>query len=422
MTPLQFTLITLVASVFAGLFGSLLGLGGGVIITPVLTLFLGVDIKYAIGASIISVIATSSGSAAAYVKEHMTNLRVAMLLEVGTTAGALTGAFLAGVLNPRYLFVIFGLILGYSSLMMFRKRKDDGSPVPPDKWADALRLHDHYYDYHEQARDRVPGDADARGIGVDVCGGRGLGAAGDRIGIAESTGARFGDAPADQSFDRNKQLHDGRHGRSVGRRLFRSGKHQPVRDRPSDRQRAHRRDHRLQAALAHQCGGHSMGVCRGAADRVVADAEEGNLAMSDMPPQQMPGPVEEPPLVHRVELAISYLLRAGVLLSIALVVLGSCLTFARHPEYATQRMPVKDVPTIAQDFPHTIAATVESLVEMHGQGFILLGLLVLLVTPVMRVAVSIVAFAIQKDRAFTIITTIVLVILLVSFFLGRVSE
>jgi uncharacterized protein len=150
MTPLQFTLITLGASVFAGLFGSLLGLGGGVIITPVLTLFLGVDIKYAIGASIISVIATSSGSAAAYVKEHMTNLRVAMLLEVGTTAGALTGAFLAGVLNPRYLFVIFGLILGYSSIMMFRKRKDDGSPVPPDKWADALRLHDHYYDFHEQ--------------------------------------------------------------------------------------------------------------------------------------------------------------------------------------------------------------------------------------------------------------------------------
>ncbi len=87
MTPLVFTLITLVASMVAGLLGSLLGLGGGVIVTPVLTLLLGVDIKYAIGALIISVIATSSGSAAAYVKEHMTNLRVAMLLEIGTTAG-----------------------------------------------------------------------------------------------------------------------------------------------------------------------------------------------------------------------------------------------------------------------------------------------------------------------------------------------
>jgi uncharacterized membrane protein YfcA len=150
MTPLEFTLITLGASIFAGLLGSLLGLGGGVIVTPVLTLFLGVDIKYAIGASIISVIATSSGSAAAYVKEHMTNLRVAMLLEVGTTAGALTGAYLAGILHPRILFIIFGVILAYSSLMMLRKRRDEGSPVPPDKWADALHLHDHYYDFHDQ--------------------------------------------------------------------------------------------------------------------------------------------------------------------------------------------------------------------------------------------------------------------------------
>jgi uncharacterized membrane protein len=144
--------------------------------------------------------------------------------------------------------------------------------------------------------------------------------------------------------------------------------------------------------------------------------------MSNISPEQASGPVEEPPLVHRVELAISYLLRAGVLLSIALVVLGSCLTFAHHPEYSTQHMPVKEVPTIAKDFPHTVGATVESLAAMRGQGFILLGLLVLLITPVMRVAVSIVAFAIQKDRAFTIITTIVLVILLISFVLGRVGE
>jgi uncharacterized membrane protein len=85
-------------------------------------------------------------------------------------------------------------------------------------------------------------------------------------------------------------------------------------------------------------------------------------------------------------------------------------------------MPVKEVPAVAKDFPHTVGATLESLMALRGQGFILVGLLVLLITPVMRVAVSIVAFAIQKDRAFTIITTIVLAILLVSFVLGRVSE
>src|SRR6476660_1141409 len=106
MTPLQFTLVTFVISVVAGVFGALLGLGGGIIVIPALVLLLKIDIRYAIGASIVSVIATSSGAAAAYVRERMTNLRVAMLLELGTTSGALTGAFLAGVINPRWIFIL----------------------------------------------------------------------------------------------------------------------------------------------------------------------------------------------------------------------------------------------------------------------------------------------------------------------------
>ena len=147
MSPLAFTLVAFAASVGAGVLGSLLGLGGGIIVVPVLTLLLHVDIRYAIGASIVSVIATSSGAAAAYVREHMTNLRVAMLLELGTTTGALTGACLAGVVGGRWLFLIFGLVLGYSALAMLRKRKDEaGIDVPPDRLADRLRLHDAYYD------------------------------------------------------------------------------------------------------------------------------------------------------------------------------------------------------------------------------------------------------------------------------------
>src|SRR3954468_10207193 len=114
MTPLQFDLLVFVLSVIAGVFGSLLGLGGGIIVIPVLTLLFKIDIRYAIGASIVSVIATSSGAAAAYVREHLTNLRVAMVLEVATTSGALTGAYLAGVVGGRALYVIFGLVLGYS--------------------------------------------------------------------------------------------------------------------------------------------------------------------------------------------------------------------------------------------------------------------------------------------------------------------
>ena len=89
------------------------------ILAVVLTLALGIDIRYAIGASIVSVIATSSGAAAAYVKEHMTNLRVAMWLETATTAGALSGAYLAGVIPTRALYIVFAVVLGYSAWVMF---------------------------------------------------------------------------------------------------------------------------------------------------------------------------------------------------------------------------------------------------------------------------------------------------------------
>src|SRR5690606_24275896 len=105
MTPLEFSLIAFAVAIGAGLLGSLLGLGGGIIIIPALTLLLKIDIRYAIGASVISVIATSSGAAAAYVRERMTNIRVAMLLEIATTAGALTGAYLAGLISTRWLYI-----------------------------------------------------------------------------------------------------------------------------------------------------------------------------------------------------------------------------------------------------------------------------------------------------------------------------
>src|SRR5580765_4381052 len=108
MTPLSFVLLTFATSIVAGVLGSLLGLGGGIVVVPVLTLLMHVDIRYAVGASIVSVIATSSGAAAAYVRERMTNLRVAMLLEISTTAGALTGAFLAGHIDTRWLYIVFG--------------------------------------------------------------------------------------------------------------------------------------------------------------------------------------------------------------------------------------------------------------------------------------------------------------------------
>ena len=124
MSVLLFTIIVLIGAFFAGLLGSLTGLGGGVIIIPLLTLALGVDIHYAIGASIVSVIATSSGSAAAYVKEGITNIRIGMFLEIATTISAVFGAVITVYLNPGYIAVMFGCILLFSAIMMVRKKVD----------------------------------------------------------------------------------------------------------------------------------------------------------------------------------------------------------------------------------------------------------------------------------------------------------
>ncbi|EAG6101425.1 sulfite exporter TauE/SafE family protein [Listeria monocytogenes] len=141
------TVEILLISVFAGVVGSLLGLGGGIIVTPALTLIFGIDIQYAIGASIISVIATSSGSAIAYIKDGITNLRVGMFLEIATTIGAITGAFVSGLLSATALYIIFGLLLLYSAFNMIKKVSTEfPTNVKPDPLATKLNLHDSYYD------------------------------------------------------------------------------------------------------------------------------------------------------------------------------------------------------------------------------------------------------------------------------------
>ena len=122
MTILIFTLILLVGSYGAGLLGSLTGLGGGFIIIPLVTLLLNVDIHYAIGASLVSVIATSSGSAAAFVKEGITNMRLGVFLEIATTAGAMCGAIVAVYIPTNYIAVLFGLILIASAIVSLQKK------------------------------------------------------------------------------------------------------------------------------------------------------------------------------------------------------------------------------------------------------------------------------------------------------------
>jgi uncharacterized membrane protein YfcA len=144
MNNLEYTVVIGLGSAIAGFFGSLTGLGGGAFLVPLLTLGLGVDIRYAIGASLVSIIATSSGAAAAYVKEGFTNLRLAMLLCVATTLGALFGAFLALKIQTAALSVIFGVVLIISAYLSIRKRKDLPPDTKPDSLAMGLKLYGTY--------------------------------------------------------------------------------------------------------------------------------------------------------------------------------------------------------------------------------------------------------------------------------------
>lgn len=139
MTVLTFTLIVFAGAMLAGLVGSLTGLGGGVIIIPMLTLAFHIDIRYAIGASLISVIATSSGAAAAYVKEGISNIRLGMFLEIATTCGAVVGVILAVYTPTKFIEILFAVILVVSAILSLREKQE--KPLSgKSKWTQLLRL------------------------------------------------------------------------------------------------------------------------------------------------------------------------------------------------------------------------------------------------------------------------------------------
>ena len=125
MFIVEFVLLMFLVSIFAGIFGSIVGLGGGVVVIPVLTILLGVNIHFAIGASIVAIIGTSSGSASTYVRDKVTNLRVGMFLELASTSGAITGAAIAAYTNSEALEAIFGSILLVSLVPMVMKIGED---------------------------------------------------------------------------------------------------------------------------------------------------------------------------------------------------------------------------------------------------------------------------------------------------------
>ena len=211
-----------VVSLVAGLIGALAGVGGGILVVPALTSLFGVDIRLAVGASIVSVIATSSGAAAAYVRDRMTDMRVGMFLELATTTGAVCGALLAAVVAPSLLYVLLGLVLlglGGPAGAAPRRGAPAGSTVA-SRARRRLRL--------ESARTRTDGSgarsrtSRQRGparLRADVGRGPRVGPARDRLGRPQGPGDGRRDAPADEGQLGHEQLHDRRHRGRVGRHL-----------------------------------------------------------------------------------------------------------------------------------------------------------------------------------------------------------
>jgi uncharacterized membrane protein YfcA len=146
MNVLEFTFLVWSGSLAAGFLGALTGLGGGVVLVPLLTIVFHVDLRYAIGASLVSVIATSSGSAAAYVKEGFSNIRIGMFLEIATTTGALLGAYLTAKISPSAIAIIFGLMLMYSAYVSRRTRPRSAIEQSPDPLATKLKMNGDFPD------------------------------------------------------------------------------------------------------------------------------------------------------------------------------------------------------------------------------------------------------------------------------------
>jgi uncharacterized membrane protein YfcA len=166
LTP-GFEIAILVGAVAAGILGALMGLGGGVLIIPMLTA-LGVDIRHAIAASIVAVIATSCAAASSYVRDGLANIRIGIFLCVATTTGALVGAGLNGLLPVRALFLIFAAVLAWSGVVMFRKRGRPVTRLEPaeDAPGGRLRLAGRFYDPSLDRERRYAPKRPALGFGL----------------------------------------------------------------------------------------------------------------------------------------------------------------------------------------------------------------------------------------------------------------
>ncbi len=211
MNIVEFSVLTFLGSLTAGFLGALTGLGGGVVIIPLLTLVFGVDIRYAIGASLVSVIATSSGAAAAYVKKGFSNIRLGMFLEMATTFGALFGAAIAARISTQAIAVIFGIVLLYSAFVSVQGHTPGTAVTEDTRHFLPSSLHlDAAYPGFDRSR-FVSRESHPDRFQPDVFGRHAFRTARDRLRRRKGISHGPGHERSLQSFHNHQQLHDRRH-------------------------------------------------------------------------------------------------------------------------------------------------------------------------------------------------------------------
>jgi uncharacterized membrane protein YfcA/uncharacterized membrane protein len=378
--------------------GAILGLGGGILLVPILTIFYGVDLHYAMGASIISVIATSSGAAASYLRTGLSNLRVGLFLVVATITGALTGAFLAGVVPTRWLELILGLALTYSAYTTIRQLADE---LPEDVSTDGLAirfdLEGTYHDVRLQrdisyrARNVAGGFVAMYGAGV-LSGMLGIGSGAFKVLAMDylmRLPMKVSTATSNFMIGLTAAASAGIYFSRAGRRLPRHAGHGP-----------HAEHHGAEALPAHR------GVPR---------------ALDDPPRARHPPALMPERPVFPVEHLVARVLLVGGLLGLTLISLGLGL-YAAHGGFQGHVLALS--PPVAGATPPGVFRSLRQIAVGLRQRPLdplavgALGLVVLMATPGVAVTLAIPGFLLAGDGRFALIATLVLTMLLVSLLLA----
>lgn len=380
-------IMLMVTGLLGGILGAVLGIGGGMIITPILTMLMGLPIQYAIGASIVSVIATSSGATIAYLKDEMLNLRVAMFLEIATTVGAVIGAVVTGLVDGKVLYVLFGALLIFSAFNMIRKmrlKEPEERQSKPDEIATKLRLNGAYFDKATGKEinytvTNVPGGF-AMMFGAGIASGLlGIGSGAFKV-IAMDTIMHMPLKPSSATSN----LMMGVTAAASATVYYFGGQLQP----------------QIAAPLA-------IGILIGATvgSRIMPMLPTKVLRLIFIPVIGYMG------IQMALKGFVGKVMQIGVVLSALVIILGLLLLLVTGSTgYATGVHPTR------------VGDILSGTLALKPYAVLMTGIFLLILTPVLRVVVSIYAFAVEHDRLYVWITTIVLIILLGAMTIGYLGN